>query len=132
MKTTHIIILVALAVTFGVLISMSSDYSSYSNFSEAKSSLNKEFHIAGTYNKEAGIDFAPEQDANVFGFTMEDTEGKEMYVLVNGDKPKEFEMSEQVVVIGKAALNGADTTFYASDMLLKCPSKYVDEEIAVK
>ncbi len=131
MKTTHIIILVALAVTFGVLISMSSDYSSYSNFSEAKAKLEKEFHIAGTYKKERGIDFNPERDANVFGFTMVDTEGDEMYVLVNGDKPKEFEMSEQVVVIGKAAMSGVDTTFYASDMLLKCPSKYVDEQIAL-
>ena len=37
-------------------------------------------------------------------------------------------MSEQIVVTGKM---GADS-FVATDVLLKCPSKYKDEEVYMK
>jgi cytochrome c-type biogenesis protein CcmE len=43
-------------------------------------------------------------------------------------KPQDFEMSEQIVVTGSLE----DDTFQASEILMKCPSKYKDEEIAVR
>jgi cytochrome c-type biogenesis protein CcmE len=44
------------------------------------------------------------------------------------EKPQDFERSEQIVLTGK--MRGED--FVASDMLMKCPSKYKDEETFVK
>jgi cytochrome c-type biogenesis protein CcmE len=43
-------------------------------------------------------------------------------------KPQDFERSEQIVLTG--SMNG--DTFEASDMLLKCPSKYKDQEIYIR
>jgi cytochrome c-type biogenesis protein CcmE len=43
-----------------------------------------------------------------------------MKVIYNGAKPQDFEMSEQIVVTGRAE-NGV---FKADKILMKCPSKY--------
>ena len=43
-------------------------------------------------------------------------------------KPQDFELSEQIVLTGE--MRGE--AFVASDMLMKCPSKYKDEEIYIK
>jgi cytochrome c-type biogenesis protein CcmE len=43
-------------------------------------------------------------------------------------KPQDFERSEQIVLTGK--MKGDE--FVATDILMKCPSKYKDEEIYLK
>lgn len=43
-------------------------------------------------------------------------------------KPQDFERSEQVVLTGK--MDGDE--FVATEILMKCPSKYKDEEIYLK
>ena len=128
MKKTHIIALILLAVAFGVIVSMVNDYSSYENFVTAEKHEGKEFHIAGTFVKEKGMDYNPHENANLFSFYMKDRDGHEYKVICNDDKPQDFELAEEIVVIGKMKGN----TFYASQMLTKCPSKYTEEEIAVK
>ena len=128
MKKTHIIALILLAVSFGVIVGMMNDYSSYESFSTAGKNENKEYHIAGTYVKEKPMEYNPQANANIFSFHMKDRDGNERKVVVNGDKPQDFELAEEIVVIGK--MKGS--TFYANQMLTKCPSKYTDEEIAVK
>jgi len=59
---------------------------------------------------------------------MLDREGNESKVICNDDKPQDFELADELVVIG----NMKDGTFHASELLTKCPSKYTDEEIEVK
>jgi cytochrome c-type biogenesis protein CcmE len=51
---------------------------------------------------------------------MTDNEGKECKVILNKTKPQDFDKSEQIVIIGK--MTGEE--FHASDVLMKCPSKY--------
>ena len=48
--------------------------------------------------------------------------------MLRSAKPQDFEMSEQIVVTGSFR----DGQFEASDLLMKCPSKYKDEEIYIK
>ena len=74
-------------------------------------------------NQEKPMDYDPQQNPNLFAFYMTDSEGVEKKVLYNGSKPNDFELSEQIVIIGK--MPGAE--FHASGILLKCPSKYKDE-----
>ena len=52
----------------------------------------------------------------------------EYKVVFDGAKPQDFELSEQIVVTGRMK----DDTFIATDLLMKCPSKYKDEEIYIK
>lgn len=128
MKKTHIIALVVLALAFGIIVSMIGDYSSYEPFSKALENEGVEYHVAGTYIKEKGMEYNPEVDANLFSFYMLDREGNESKVICNDDKPQDFELADELVVIGKMK----DGIFHASELLTKCPSKYTDEEIEVK
>ncbi|MNT82326.1 hypothetical protein D3C72_2220400 [compost metagenome] len=58
---------------------------------------------------------------------MKDEKGKVNKVVYAGTKPQDFERSEKLVLIGKMDNN----TFYASKILMKCPSKYNDELVEV-
>lgn len=128
MKRTHIILLIALAIVFAVVISMVGNYSSYESYPTALKHEGVEYHIAGKYIKEKGMEYNPQEAADIFAFHMRDREGHEFKVICNSDKPKDFELADEIVVVGKVQ----DSTFFASKLLTKCPSKYTDEEITVK
>jgi cytochrome c-type biogenesis protein CcmE len=53
---------------------------------------------------------------------MIDNKGEERKVILHKNKPQDFERSEQIVLIGKMKADA----FVASDILMKCPSKYND------
>ena len=128
MKTTQIIAIVAIAAAIGVLVVVSGDYDSYQPFSHALDNPNKKVQIIGQLSTDKEIYYNPQKDPNYFSFYMKDDEGTEQKVVLKASKPQDFERSEKIVLKGK--MNGED--FIASDMLMKCPSKYKDEEIRVK
>jgi cytochrome c-type biogenesis protein CcmE len=69
--------------------------------------------------------YNPAMDPNYFVFTIIDNNGEEREVVYYNPKPQDFEKSEQVVVIGSVK----EKTFVADEILLKCPSKYQENEI---
>lgn len=127
MKKIHIIGIVVIALAIGILISISGDVASYATFGDAKTSGGV-VKIAGTLMKSKEMIYDPAVDPNYFSFYIKDAEGEANKVVLLRDKPQDFEMSEQVVLTG--AMKGED--FVATDVLLKCPSKYKDEEIALR
>ena len=127
MKAIHIFGLLALIGGIALLISTSDDMSSYSNFAKAENSKLK-VKIIGELAKDREMAYNPEHDANYFSFYITDDDGQTDKVVYLGPKPHDFEMSEKVVITGKM---GPDH-FVASEILLKCPSKYRDEEIALR
>ena len=120
MKKSYIIGLALIAIAIAAILSMVSDSSTYASFATAESHPKKEFHVVGKLNKEKPQDYHPEVNANLFAFYMTDNEGTERRVLLNKTKPQDFDRSEQIVIIGKMA----GEEFHASDVLMKCPSKY--------
>jgi cytochrome c-type biogenesis protein CcmE len=124
MKITHIVALLAIAVCIGILISVMGSSSTYASFKEAKENPGKEFHVIGHWQKTAGYIYDPVKDPNYFAFTMEDSTGQVAQVVLHNDKPQDFERSEKVVVVGKIK----DKNFEASQILMKCPSKYNAEQ----
>ena len=68
------------------------------------------------------------KDANRFEFFMKDEKGDVNKVVYAGTKPQDFERSEKLVLIGKMNQD----TFYASKILMKCPSKYNNDLVEVK
>ncbi len=120
MKKIHIITIVLIACTIGVILATVSDSSTYANFAEAKKNQDEVFHVVGKLNKEKAMEFNPEIDANLFSFYLIDNTGLETKVIYNGSKPQDFERSEQIVITGK--YHGDQ--FYADKILMKCPSKY--------
>lgn len=123
MKKMHIVAIFVMALAIAFMLSSVSESSSYAAFDEAFSNPGKEYHVVGFLDKTAAIDYNPEVNPNLTRFTMIDQEGAKRQVWLNKSKPQDFERSENVVVIGKAD----GDTFYASEMLMKCPSKYKEE-----
>ena len=67
MKKTHVIILIAIAVTAGVIIARTGDYTTYANFIQAKekgSSVN----VVGYLVKDKPMNYDPQKDPNFFSF----------------------------------------------------------------
>ena len=56
---------------------------------------------------------------------LKDTVGIIRKVFLHKSKPQDFERSEKIVVIGRAK----NDEFHASEVLMKCPSKYNEEEV---
>ncbi len=127
MKKIHIIAIIMIAVAIGLLTNAAEDMSTYATFKEATKTGEK-VKIAGQLSKDKEMYYNPEEDPNYFSFYISDTEGQERKVVLLSEKPQDFELSEQIVLTGK--MKGEE--FIASEMLMKCPSKYKDEEILIK
>jgi cytochrome c-type biogenesis protein CcmE len=89
----------------------------YSNFRAAEQNQ-KTCQVKGSWIKDKESKFDPA--TNTFTFYMKDENNTEMKVVLDGAKPNNFEMAENVVAKGKVA-NGY---FHAKEVLTKCPSKY--------
>lgn len=108
-----------------VFINSSKDVSSYAHFNEASGNRVK---VVGTLSKDKPMVYDPENKPDEFSFVMKDNKDVEKKVILKQPKPQDFELSEQIVVTGTLK----DDVFIADEILMKCPSKYKDEEIAVK
>lgn len=127
MKKSSIFGIVAIAVGIAMIISIYADSSTYASFGEAQFS-EAELHVVGQLNKEKELLYNPKENANYFAFYMQDEEGEERKVVFKGSKPQDFERSEQIVLTGKMV----GTEFHASKILMKCPSKYNEDEVEVR
>lgn len=88
----------------------------YVNFEQAESRTSS--HVVGTWDDSKEWGFS--RESMHFRFHMEDQDGNVRRVVYPRPKPNNFEQATQLVVIGEMR----DNTFYANDMLMKCPSKY--------
>ena len=132
MKKSHILGIVVIAIAIGIIMSTAGDASSYVTFGEAKemasSGNDNKIHVVGSLAKsEDGsvVGIEPSQDKLSFSFLMVDGNQQQQKVYYPEPMPVDFLRSEQVVVIG--AYN--EDLFVADKILLKCPSKYQEEQI---
>jgi Cytochrome c-type biogenesis protein CcmE len=116
-----------IAIAIALLLSLSGEVSTYATFAEAKHT-GERVKIAGQLSKDKEMHYDPEKDPNYFSFYIKDGAGEENKVVLLSERPQEFERSEQIVLTG--AMKGE--AFVATEMLMKCPSKYKDEEIFIK
>ena len=134
MKNTSAISIVFISIIVIIIISTFGDASTYVTFSKAKDvyesgSLTK-FHVVGKLNKDEDNNIQglmKSDDKMSFTFQMIDEDGVKEKVFYGEPMPPDFLLSEQVVVIGGYENN----TFVADDILLKCPSKYTEENIKI-
>jgi cytochrome c-type biogenesis protein CcmE len=118
--------LVTIAVAIAVIICLYAKTSSYATFNEAKKTTD-ELHVVGHLDKQKELYYDAVKDANYFSFYVKDNKGQECKVIFGGTKPQDFERSEQIVLTGKMVNN----EFHASEILMKCPSKYTQDKIDV-
>jgi cytochrome c-type biogenesis protein CcmE len=127
MKKIYILAILMVVAAIAILTTAADDMSTYSTFEDARHSGNK-VKIAGQLSKDKEMVYNPEVDPNYFSFYIKDSNGEEQKVVLLSEKPQDFELSEQIVLTGKMRDDG----FVATEMLMKCPSKYKDEEIYIK
>ncbi len=134
MKTSHIILIVIIAVAIGVIISTTGDASKYVSFKEASEMSAKgdddKVHVVGKLKKASdgtivGMFYNPVINANRFEFILVDNNNEEHTVIYKNSKPQDFDKSEQVVIIGSMKEN----LFLADEILMKCPSKYEEKNL---
>ena len=130
MKTSHILIIIVIAVAIGIIITSAGDASTYCTFDEAHAMAlagnENSIHVVGELKKDDNgnvIGIEPGADRVSFSFVMVDELNKEQLVRYNEPMPPDFLKSEKVVVIGKYK----GESFHAEKILLKCPSKYEEE-----
>ncbi len=121
MKTSHILLLVAIAVAVGFVISTLGDASTYVTFPSAEAQMGKKVTVIGELNTNKPIDYQAKK--NQLSFFVVDSLKNEREVLYGGPKPQDFERSEKITLTGYAK----DSVFIAEKILMKCPSKYNDQ-----
>ncbi|OWY22511.1 cytochrome C biogenesis protein [Sphingobacteriales bacterium UPWRP_1] len=125
MKKSHIAALMLIGVFIAYIIATSANYSTYETFATAHSNEGKEFQVVGVLVPDKEQYYNPQEDANRFTFYMTDENKEERKVVYYGPKPRDFEKSEKIVLTGK--MQGEE--FHASKILLKCPSKYIEDKL---
>ncbi|MBK6609427.1 MAG: cytochrome c maturation protein CcmE [Sphingobacteriales bacterium] len=130
MKKLHIVAIVIIAGLLAYVVVTSTNYSTYENFATASklAGNGREFQVVGLLSRPAEMHYDPQTDPNFFSFYMKDDKGLEKQVVYRAPKPRDFERSEQIVLTGQMV----GDTFQASKILLKCPSKYIEEGVGAK
>jgi len=123
MKRSHIIALVLIALAMAAFIATLADSSTFVNLAEAKAKPGKEFKVKGYLDKSSPVEYEPIINSNLTTFTLVDDDGEKCLVRLAKAKPYDFERSESIVLTGRVSASGE---FEASDMLMKCPSKYTE------
>ena len=134
MKNTSALSLVFISIMIIIIITTFGDASTYVSFSEAKSLYSSgnfsKIHVVGKLNKNSNdkiIGIKKGDDMLSFTFEMVDEKGKKENVFYGEPMPPDFLLSEQIVVIGSYNNN----QFVADEILLKCPSKYTEDNVKI-
>jgi cytochrome c-type biogenesis protein CcmE len=124
MKRSHIIAIAVIAIAIAALIGSLSDSSTYASLEEAFADPGTEYHVVGVLDRSKPIVYEPSLNASLTTFGMVDLKGRACTVRLAKAKPQDLERSERLVLIGTGNASGE---FEAHEMLMKCPSKYNEE-----
>jgi cytochrome c-type biogenesis protein CcmE len=123
MKKLHIFLLVAVAAAIAIMISFTTDLSTYDTIASAKEKPGQYVHLIAKLDRGQPVNYDPVKDPNYCTFTVVDSLGSVTKVISFKPKPPDLEHSERIVLKGKMQEDG----FHCDDILLKCPSKYKDD-----
>ncbi len=132
MKKSHLYGIVVIGLAIVIIISTAGDASTYVGFGEAKqmalSGNDEKIHVVGqlaTDSQGEVVGIEPSADKLSFSFQMVDLNQHQQQVFYKEPMPTDFLRSEQIVVIGSYH----NDTFVADKILMKCPSKYQEQEL---
>ena len=112
-----IVIIVTFIVWAG--ISFNKTLTPYVSIAEAKSTSSM-VQVKGQRADDGTFDTVN----NLFTFQLVDDQGEKITVVYDGAKPGNFEQATEVVCVGTYE----NDAFKAKEILVKCPSKYMEEQ----
>jgi cytochrome c-type biogenesis protein CcmE len=119
MKKSYIVgAVIVIAAMAMAMYSFQSTLTAYVSVSEAKESL-RPVQVAGVVVKGSK---RFDLKNNRLVFTLQEDSGAKMAVEYDGPKPANFDEVSKVVSVGK--YNKEKQAFEASELLVKCPTKY--------
>ncbi len=124
MKKIHIVLLVLIAGSIGVLLTFLQTASTYDTIDTAMAKPGKFVHLMAKLDKSQPIEYDAVNNPNYLSFTAVDTLGKSVKVVYHNAKPDNLELSDKLVLKGKYN----DGKFECKDIQTKCPSKYKEEQ----
>lgn len=127
MKKSHIILIILIAAVSAILVSTYTSSVDSVTFEDARQNQGQQVKIVGAFDKTKSIQYDAMADANLTKFFVIDANGESVEVNLHDKqgKPMGLEQSENVTIEGKFE---ADGTFHASHLLMKCPSKYNEQQ----
>ena len=128
MKKVHIILLIVIAASIGVLISLTGDLSTYDTLASARQKPGKFVHVIARLDKSQPIVYDALKNPNYLSFYVVDSLGDQAQVIYHEPKPADLEATDRLVIKGR--MQGQ--VFECQDILLKCPSKYKDDKHQVQ
>lgn len=123
MSRLNIVVILMVAILLGTLFSVFTTNSESVVFARAFDEPGIEFKVSGTLDADYPVLYDPLMDVAETRFHMRDKDGQLQEVLLRKAKPTGLEQSESIDLYGKVV----DGEFIATDMLMKCPSKYNEE-----
>lgn len=120
MKKTHVVLVIVVGILIAAVIGVFNATTTSVGFDEAFEKAGTEFKVSGTLDATQPIIYDPEVDHALTVFHMTDKFGKTQKVNLRKPRPQGIERSESIDLYGKVI----DGEFYADEMLMKCPSKY--------
>lgn len=127
MKKVEIIILVCIAAAIAVLVSFMGNLTTYETVASAKQKEGKAVKLVVSLVPNT-IEYDAVKNPNYLTFMAKDTLNNTIKVIYHDAKPTDMEKSTRIVLNGKIVNNEFD----CKSILLKCPSKYKNEEAATK
>lgn len=124
MKKTHIIILVGIAALIVALLVFSADFSTYDSIVSSKNKQGEFVHVIAKVDKSKPVEYDAIKNPNYLTFYAVDSLGGETKVVYKNAMPGDLMKSERLVMTGTMQQDH----FECKDILLKCPSKYKDDE----
>lgn len=124
MKKIHLVLLVLIAVSIGVLISFTNTTSTYDTIATAREKPGTYVHLMAKLDKKAPIEYDALRNPNYLTFTAVDSLGQSVRVIYHSAKPDNLEMSDKLVLKGKYK----EGNFECEEIQTKCPSKYKEAE----
>ena len=123
MKKTTIVLIILIASIVGTFIATFTATTTSVTFEEAFAEPGTEFKISGTLDTDFEIKYDPETNHNLTVFHMRDKNNQLQEIKLKKPLPQGLDRSESIDLYG-SVINGE---FYASDILMKCPSKYNED-----
>lgn len=121
-KPVHIVGLgiIVLAITYG-MFGFQSGFRSYTQSVDEAVASSRSVQLAGFLGTTGEYD-----QAGRFTFMIQDENGKMLKVVSDDPRPANFEHAISIVAIGR--YDAAEEAFMADDLLVKCPSKYQEQQ----
>ncbi|HLX92598.1 MAG TPA: cytochrome c maturation protein CcmE [Puia sp.] len=131
MKKLHIVLLVFIATSIGLLISFMGNLSTYETIASAKQKEGKSVTIIARLDNSKPIEYNAARNPNYCSFYVSDTLGNRAKVEYFFEKPYDMEKAERIVLKGKMMGDVFQIT-QKDGILIKCPSKYTDDPNVAK